>query len=290
MPLTTWLGLAQDPGELDGYGPIPAALARQIAADAARDHPRTTTWRCVPLDDRHRTVLGVGVGVGDTIPTPRHDPTPRQRDLVIAADPTCVWPGCGKNALRCDIDHRIPYQDGGPTCPCNLQPLCRRHHRMKGTGLIQSTPAAGPDTAVPVGSLDWATWTGRTYRHSPEPAAEAPLTAHEHHLIRAARLRRALDDAGQWADPDNPENDTPNAGLRARLRDLAAGFRIAGPADHDPTTPETSTGIENWQYAIRRHHHHHHDRETQAATRRATQTTRANRTELATDLHNDCPF
>ena len=46
------------------------------------DHPVTTTWRCVPIDDVHRTVLGVG----DTIPTPRHDPTPRQRDLVTTAD------------------------------------------------------------------------------------------------------------------------------------------------------------------------------------------------------------
>jgi hypothetical protein len=39
MPLSTWLGLAEEPGLLDGYGPIAAALARQIAADAARDHP-----------------------------------------------------------------------------------------------------------------------------------------------------------------------------------------------------------------------------------------------------------
>ena len=138
MPLATWLGVAQDPGELDGYGPIPAALARQIAQDAARDHPASTTWRCVPIDDVHRTVLGVG----DTIPTPRHDPTPRQRDLVSTADPTCVWPGCGHRSTGhgVDIDHRIPHDQGGATCPCNLQPLCRKHHRMKGSGLITSAP------------------------------------------------------------------------------------------------------------------------------------------------------
>ena len=68
----TWLHLADHPGELDGYGPTPAALARQIAADAARDHPTTTTWRCVPIDDIHRSVLGVG----DTIPTPFTTPPP----------------------------------------------------------------------------------------------------------------------------------------------------------------------------------------------------------------------
>ncbi len=133
MPLSTWMGVADDPGVLDGYGPIPAALARQIAAEAARDHPRTTTWRCVPLDDQHRTVLGVG----DTIPTPRHDPTDRQRDLVRTADATCVWPGCGRRSARhgVDIDHRVPYDEGGPTCPCNLQSLRLSH------GVVTSTCA-----------------------------------------------------------------------------------------------------------------------------------------------------
>ena len=138
MPLSTWLGLAAEPAVLDGYGPIPAALARQIAAEAARDHPTTTTWRCIPVDDVHRTVLGVG----DTIPTPRHDPTPRMRHLATAADPCCVWPNCSRRAVSCDLDHRVPFhhdrpEHGGPTCPCNIAPLCRRHHRLKGTGLIK---------------------------------------------------------------------------------------------------------------------------------------------------------
>ena len=25
----------------------------------------------------------------------------------------------------------MPHNKGGPTCPCNLVPLCRRHHRAK---------------------------------------------------------------------------------------------------------------------------------------------------------------
>ena len=29
----------------------------------------------------------------------------------------------------CDIDHAQPHAAGGVTCPCNLVPLCRRHHR-----------------------------------------------------------------------------------------------------------------------------------------------------------------
>lgn len=33
VPITTLLGLDEQPGELVGYGPIPACVAREIAAD-----------------------------------------------------------------------------------------------------------------------------------------------------------------------------------------------------------------------------------------------------------------
>ena len=137
VPLSTWLGLADDPAVLDGYGPIPAAIARQIASEAARDHPTTTTWRCVVVADRHRTVLGVG----DLIPTPRHDPTHRQATFTRTAEPFCVFPGCRVQAWRCDIDHRIPYERRQPRrrrphVHVQHQPLCRRHHRLRTAGLI----------------------------------------------------------------------------------------------------------------------------------------------------------
>ena len=113
MPLTTWLGLASDPGQLTGYGPSPPA--RQIAADAARDHPTTTTWHCVVTDDQHHSVIGIG----RPIRTLRHDPPPRLAALTRAATPSCVFPGCTVPVDRCDIDHRVPYPHG-PTCACNL--------------------------------------------------------------------------------------------------------------------------------------------------------------------------
>ena len=59
MPLSTFLGLADQPGRLDGYGPVPAGLARRIAADAAREQPAFTAWRCIITDDVHGSVLGV---------------------------------------------------------------------------------------------------------------------------------------------------------------------------------------------------------------------------------------
>jgi hypothetical protein len=163
MPLTTWLGLAADPGQLAGYGPITAALARQMAADAARDNPATTTWRCVVTDDEHRTV----VGVGRPVSTPRHDPPVRLAAFVAAAEPTCVFPGCDIPVKRCDIDHRISYPDGA-TCSCNLQPLCRTHHRLKTSNhLAVRLLQPGEDPTAPPGTLEWKTRAGFTYRREP---------------------------------------------------------------------------------------------------------------------------
>ncbi|WP_193613086.1 HNH endonuclease signature motif containing protein [Nocardioides lijunqiniae] len=49
-------------------------------------------------------------------------------------DLTCVFPYCTRPAPRCDKDHAIAYDDGGPTCSCNSAPLCRGHHRLKTHG------------------------------------------------------------------------------------------------------------------------------------------------------------
>ena len=58
----------------------------------------------------------------------------RHAELVTLRDKTCVFPWCSRPARRCDKDHSIPHNKGGPTCPCNLAPLCRRHHRIKTHG------------------------------------------------------------------------------------------------------------------------------------------------------------
>ena len=55
----------------------------------------------------------------------------RHRRQVTLRDHHCVFPHCTKPAERCDLDHSVPHADGGETCPCNLAPLCRGHHRMK---------------------------------------------------------------------------------------------------------------------------------------------------------------
>ena len=69
-------------------------------------------------------------------------------------------PGCGQPAARCDLDHTRPWHQGGLTCPCDLAPLCRHHHRCKqaeGWWLDQ------PDSGV----LIWRVPSGRRYATSP---------------------------------------------------------------------------------------------------------------------------
>ncbi|NPC95151.1 HNH endonuclease signature motif containing protein [Nocardioides sp. zg-DK7169] len=55
----------------------------------------------------------------------------RLAEQTRLAAPVCALPWCERLARRCDIDHVTAHGDGGPTCGCNLAPLCRRHHRAK---------------------------------------------------------------------------------------------------------------------------------------------------------------
>jgi hypothetical protein len=80
----------------------------------------------------------------------------RLAERVRLRDGTCVFPWCTRPARACDTDHVVPHARGGPTCPCNLAPLCRRHHRMKThTGWTYTTPEPG--------TYHWRSPHGLTY-------------------------------------------------------------------------------------------------------------------------------
>jgi hypothetical protein len=59
----------------------------------------------------------------------------------------CQAPGCMVPAFLCDMDHREPHPRG-PTTGDNMGPLCRRHHNLKGHGILKwsvlPTPPAKP--------------------------------------------------------------------------------------------------------------------------------------------------
>lgn len=150
VSLTTLLGLDQLPGELAGYGAIPAATARALATQG--------TWHRLVTDPLTGALLDYG--------STRYRPPPHLSEYVIARDQTCDFPSCRIPAHRCDLDHRVPYDSGaGSTSADNLGPRCRPHHRLK----------ASPGwnlTREPDGTIVWRTPTGHIYRREPYPIGE----------------------------------------------------------------------------------------------------------------------
>jgi hypothetical protein len=58
-------------------------------------------------------------------------PPAGMRRLIERRYQNCAFPTCGRPASRCDLDNTIPWHENGPTCLCNMSPLCRHHHRLK---------------------------------------------------------------------------------------------------------------------------------------------------------------
>lgn len=150
IPVGTLLGVADQPGELPGYGPIPAALARRIAADA--------TWQRIFTDPMTGRLTHVDRGA--------YAPPASIAEHVRTRDQACRFPGCRRAARWCDLDHRVPYPHG-PTCVCNLCCLCRHHHRLK----------QHPDWRFEETNDDvyvWTSPTGSRYLTEPPPLLDVP--------------------------------------------------------------------------------------------------------------------
>jgi hypothetical protein len=188
--LATVAGLAEVPGNLTGFGPLDPALTRDLATRAAAhpasrwcltitgDHGHAIAHACLPgpptASPRDRagplipasrkiaiTLRPITAGpCGHDTEEAHYQPSRAPQHLITARTSTCVIPGCRFPATQCDLDHTIPYDEGGRTCLCNLAPLCRHHHRCKQAGgwsLKQFTP----------GHLRWTTPAGRSYTTAP---------------------------------------------------------------------------------------------------------------------------
>jgi hypothetical protein len=84
------------------------------------------------------------------------------RALIEARDQDCGFPTCRRPASACDLDHTVPYDQGGLTCTCNLATGCRHHHRMKTlTSWRLRQPAPG--------TLIWTAPSRLTWTVTPEP-------------------------------------------------------------------------------------------------------------------------
>jgi hypothetical protein len=154
VPVLTVMGTSTEPGCLEGYGPIPPEVARELAAGAPSftrllTHPETGA------------VLSVG--------NEQYRVPADLRRVLRLRDGTCRFPGCTRPAARSDIDHTNAWETGGPTDMDNLAHLCRLHHRLKHQTLwaVQQEPG---------GILVWTSPAGKTHRTYPETYLGPPIT------------------------------------------------------------------------------------------------------------------
>ena len=199
VPWTAQEEGSADPAEVDGFGVIDNADAKDLLAAAARNSH--TRW-CVTFLNPDGTAAAHGCIPGRHPPpgTARGSPGPgpppgsdlrdwlRQRrvqvmpvargschhqhaetgyrpsrklqHLIRARNARCTAPGCGRPAAGCDLDHTVAWDNGGITCECDLAPLCRHHHRVKqANGWRLEQPEPG--------LLIWHTPSGRSYTTRP---------------------------------------------------------------------------------------------------------------------------
>ncbi|MFO7549260.1 MAG: DUF222 domain-containing protein [Acidimicrobiia bacterium] len=147
VDLATLAELAEHPGDLAGFGPVVADIARRAARAADR-------WQYTVTDPDDGSVIDTGLT--------RRRPTPAQRRAIEANYPTCIFLGCRIPSHRCDIDHRVPYAHGGPTDEANLGPVCRHDHGIR--------HLAGWNYArTATGGHRWTSPLGHTYTSRRDP-------------------------------------------------------------------------------------------------------------------------
>ena len=128
VPLMTLLGHSDEPAELDGYGPIDAETARELAAHAPSfqrilTHPETGAYLSFG-----RTSYRVPADLAG---------------YLKVRDGGCRFPGCGRRAVASDIDHTVDWAFDGRTEHDNLAHLCRKHHRLKHRTAWRMTQESG---------------------------------------------------------------------------------------------------------------------------------------------------
>ncbi|WP_306922229.1 HNH endonuclease signature motif containing protein [Arthrobacter globiformis] len=143
VPVFSLLGLTHEPATLDGYGPIPPAMARRLVSDGAGSFLRVLT------DPRDGAPLEIG-RTSYRIPKP-------MRQWLRLRDGRCTFPGCTNHSLDNDADHLLAWADGGTTGISNLGQPCPKHHRLK------HQTAWKPVGATRESPPGWISPTGRSY-------------------------------------------------------------------------------------------------------------------------------
>jgi hypothetical protein len=131
---------------IGGNESIPAEMVAELA----------DTARCRPLAD-----------LTDAPPEPGYVPSKALADFVRSRDLTCRAFGCDVPADKCDIDHCVPYAEGGLTHASNLSCKCRTHH-------LEKTFGGWRDIQLPDGTLIWILPDGQVYVTTPGNPSLSP--------------------------------------------------------------------------------------------------------------------
>jgi len=153
--LDTLLGLAELPGELEGYGPLDPDLCRTLASDA--------DWIRWVTDGATDVLIDEGK---------RRFPGARLARFLRARDRRCKHPSCGVRSRNCDADHMPAYAEGGRTSAATMAPTCPRHNRGREASGWRIHEEGPRD---PLGSPDpvWTSPLGRRYQ-SADPRVLSP--------------------------------------------------------------------------------------------------------------------
>ena len=174
VPVATILDLSQEPGSLDGHGPLSAQHVRLVRPKSFRRvMVDAVSGRPVGVDDKPTPAAETDEGRREQVRAmlrpdvivdadePQHDPSARLARLIDLRDVHCCGPGC--STRRTDRDHLQPYRAGGPTSAQNLGLVSPRCHSAKHHGWIL--------VRHPDGSATWHSRYHQTYtRPGPWPA------------------------------------------------------------------------------------------------------------------------
>lgn len=144
VPVFSLLGMTEEPAMLDGFGPIPAFMARDLVANGA--------------DSFHRVLVDPRDGAPLEIGRTSYRLTKAMRNWLRMRDGKCPFPGCSNHSLDNEADHLLAWHHGGTTGISNLGQPCPKHHRLKHDSGWRPTPATKNE---PPG---WVSPSGRKYK------------------------------------------------------------------------------------------------------------------------------
>ncbi len=145
-------GTSEHPAHLEGFGPVPAELARELVSDACtreeavwlrRLYTSPTTGELVAMDARSRLFRG------------------SLARFIRLRDQRCRTPWCDAPVRA--VDHAEDHDVGGPTSAANGQGLCEACNHAKQAPGWRARPSPGDGGH----QIETTTPTGHTYRTRP---------------------------------------------------------------------------------------------------------------------------